>query len=535
MNPETLRGERMKPFRIPFLFLVIALLSSACARPFIDPCRENAQDAQGEFKYTKMQAAVACSRAHFYALPHLVNYNKETDRWELNQSGIFTSDVEEVLRNQAKSLDIILGYENQEDADWVDWFKGFREGLEKEEKIVLEILRRLSYVKTYNEFTDLTGELPQSMQQKEFSYFFPHGRKFYSMRVLYPVRNLQAVPFAAEYIEVAKRDGKLKLVDTFEVSSTQKFAKKIPNLYDPNEFSWERHDRGWLIKSYKVATDENRPADNIVHYIEVFRKRLGLKSIEESPAVRGYLVAGGSRVAVFVVDYDKEGFAGHASPDAVIRTGSDITTGRDLFADSWLREKLLDAIYDHPENNPQAKPERRRPKDRALYTAIVKMGEAKLDVWEEGSWTVPFDYKILVQKVEIGYKNSRTPEEKRLEEREKLRQIKLFQRSFLRDGKTVAIEYWLPKDEYAQQNIVKDSAFAVNETVQLRRKNGPQEVGEVGYFSKYIKVVDYLYGGKWWRIADEDGNTVFEKKREIADPTAGVGSTINTINYGNEE
>lgn len=499
--------------------LVCGIVLGGCVRPYVSACRDIAQDEQGDFKYNKRQAAIACERAHLYADSQLTSYDRIKSQWKLNPNGVLADDLKQVLEDQAKSLDLLLSYRDREDADFIDWFKGFRGGLEKQESIVLAILGRLNYVKTYNEFTDLVGELPARLRQSDASYFFPAGRKFYSPRLLYMIRLLEVVPFTAEYLETAKQNGTLRLVDTFDLRSVQQFAKKIPHLYDPNNFTWEKQDRGWVLKAYRVMPDNEKPADNVVHYMEIFRYKQGTDFSEEKPAVRGFLAAGGSTISVFVIDYDREGTPGYGSPDAVIRTYNNVTTGADIFTNSTLREKILDALYDIPQkNNVREKPERRKPQDRTIYTAIVKMGETQVDVWEQGTWSVPFDYKSLSQNLRIELKKPETSDEKRVEEQDKVKQMRILIREFSQSGTKVVLEYWTPKDEYAGRNIT--SAGVYGDTFKVRRKNGPEETGEIGYFGKSIRTIDYFFGGRWFRIVDENGDGVFEKKRSIANPTA---------------
>jgi len=501
--------------------LVFLVLLSSCAKPMVVACREIAQDSKGEFKYTAEQARVACDRAQLYADPNL--FRKEKGQWELNPDGLPVSEVKKVVEDMANSLHEWLSYENRENADLVDWFKGFREGLEKEEAVAKEILRRLNYVNALNEFTDAVGELPPEMQVEEFSYFFPAGRKFYSMRILYPVKQLENILFTAKYLEVAKKDGTLKLVGTFEVASQQQFAKRVPDLYDPNDFKWEKEEKGWVIKSYKIMPAPEKPMDNVVHYIEIFRRNAN--GMESKPAVRGFMVAGGSKVSIFIVDYDKEGISGYGSPDGVIIATVDIVSGKDIFGDSFLREKLLEAIFEDPQNHSKEGLARKKPKDKPIYTAIVRMGELKLDMWEEGNWAVPFDYQEFLLNIEIVYAKSKTVEETKREEKEKLKRIELFQREFKQEGKTVVIEYWIPKKEYAVQDISYSLTF--NDEITIRIKDQEKKSGGIGFFGDKKKMIVYNFGGKWFQILDENGDGIFEKKKEIADPIA-TASTVTS-------
>ncbi len=510
---------------------IFVLAFSACAKPFVIACRDVAQDQNGDFKYTARQAAVACDRAQFYADDNLFTVDKEKKSVVLNMNGLLAANLEKVLQDEAKSLDALLSYQDPKNSDFIDWARGFRQGLEKEEQIILEILRRLNYVKSYNDFTDAVGELPEPMRSKEFTHFFPNGRKYYSMRLLYPRadKRLENISFTAEYLEAAKRDGTLKLIDSFEVASSREFAKKISNLHDANDFSWDKQERGWVIKSYKVIPDKDSPVDNIVHYIEIYRKNKDLSGIESLPAVRGYMAAGGSKVTVFVVDYDREGVQGFGSPDEVVKIFSDIITGSDIYGDSMLKDKLLISLYESPQNNTKDKPDRRKQKDRQVYTSIVKIGDASVDVWEQGTFSIPFDYKTLSQNLELMYAPPKTPEEKRLVEREKLKQIMLFVREFKNSAKVTVREYWAPKKVYGERNIADSTAYA--DTIKVRKKNGLEESGEIAYFAERVKAIDYSFGGKCSRIVDKDGDGVFEQKRAIACP-AGMNDASPAVSGG---
>lgn len=500
------------------LYVLSLIFLSGCVIPFFKSCADSAVDPAKEWKYTAQQAGGACDEAQFYADPHQTVLNEEKKIRELNPNGVLTADLEKVMQDQAASLDRWLSYQNRGDARFVDWFPGFRKGLELAEAATLYILRRLGYARTYNEFTDVVGELPPEMRPKEVNYFFPAGRKFYSMRLLYPLAPLEKISFAAEYLETAKKGGLLKLVDVFEVSSAQEFAKKLPNIYDPNDFQWKQDLRGWVVKSYKVLPDKEKPADNIVHYIEIYRKNRDLSGTESLPASRGFLAAGGSRVSVFVLDYDREGSPGFDSPDKVIRTWADVNTGRDLFANVFLRESILDSLYDQPQSNIEDRLYRRKPLEQEIYTSIVKMGEAQIDVWESGNWNVPFDYRNLTRELALEYVKPKTSEEQRKEELEKVKKIKILVRSFQNDGKKNVIEYWIPRAEYAERDI-SDSSATGSDTFRIRRRGKQEEVGEINYFGKYRRLIHYSYGGRWFSILDADGDGIFEKKRQIADPT----------------
>lgn len=502
--------------------LAMPFLISACATPTFQVCRQAAVSQAEEWKYTQRQAEVACERV---VLKKSAKLNKEKETWEINPSALSVEDQKRVLEDRVKSLDEILSYKDREFSDLVDWFKGMRQGLEKEEKIALWLLRRIKFVHTFNEFTDLVGELPKEMLGQEAEYFMPYGRKTYSLRMLYPSRNLERIPFTAVYIETAKKEGILSKIDSFYITDYQKYSKKLENLRDPNEFSWEKRQRGWKVDSYKIMQETDlKPGDNLVQYIEIYRVNEDGKS-ESLPAVRGFLAAGGQNVTVFVIDYNKEGESGFGSPDAVKNILASAVTGRELYLDATYREILFEALYDNSFASNSKRLERQRPSERPLYVEVVPMGKKiTIDVWEEGNWTVPIEYLTLNKSLDIIYDPPKTPDEARLAEKQGVKKIFAFKREFVRDGKKIVIEIWIPKKEYSERNIAEAGALNV---FKIRIKGGEEKSGDLEFFAERKKIVMYQFGGRWFQIIDNNGDGIFEKKKEIGDPTVTEKSIAN--------
>lgn len=499
------------PRLIFLLFLFLPIFLSACATPFFQSCRDLARNPENEWKYSEQQRQIGVACDHAMRIK-AAKFDKEKGIWIFNPDFISVEDMEKVLKDKVDSYNDLLSFRDRELADAVDWFK-MRPGLLREEKITRWLLRRINYVSTFNEFTDLVGEIPKDMLGSEAEYLMPYGRKVYSLRMISPSAK-QKIPFVAEYLETAKKNNTLVKVDSFFVSDSQTYAKKVESLYDPNEFIWDKQYRGWQVDSYKVISDKERPNDNIVQHIEVFRTKENNKA-ESLPAMRGFLAAGGQNVSIFLMDYDKEGEQGFGDPDAVKRIFSSITTGRDLFTGS--DRDLLYALYDNQNNNLD-KPERRRPPEKPVYLEIVPM-DKKIDlaVWEEGNWTVPFDYSNFSKNLGIEFTPPKDPAEARIEEKEKLKRILAFVQEFSQYGKKVVIELWIPKKEYAERNIASAQS---NDIFRIRRKGGEEKSGDVEFFAQYKKIINYNFGGKWFQIVDEKGNGTFNKKREIADPIA---------------
>lgn len=504
------------------LILLVIFLISACATPTFQACRNGAVSQKEEWKYTQIQAEVACERV---VLKKAAKFNKEKGIWEINPAAISIEEERKVLEDRAKSLDEILSYKNRELSDFVNWFKGMRQGLEKEEKITLWLLRRIQFVDTFNKFTNLVGELPKEMLGQEAEYFMPYGRNTYSLRMLYPSRDLYKMPFTALYLETAKKEGIFSKIDSFYVSDYQKYAKKLENLRDPNEFSWEERQRGWKVDSYMIIPAGNlKPSDNIVQYIEIYRVDENGKA-ELFPAVRGFLAAGAQKVTVFVIDYNKQGEDGFGSPDAVKNLFTSFVTGRDLYLDMTSRGDLFEALYDNSFTVNLKRPERQKPEEKLVYLEVVPMGKkVDVDVWENGNWTVPIEYLVLSNTLYIVYDLPKTPEETHLETKKGLKKIIAFKREFVQDGRKTVTETWIPRKDYSERNIVEASAQGV---FKIRRKGGEEKSGDIEYFAERIKTIMYQFGGRWFQIVDNDGDGIFEKKKEIGDPTVTKKSAVN--------
>lgn len=518
--------------KIVVVSVISVLVFSACARPTFVACRDEAAADTGEFKYTQRQAAIGCERA---VLKLAANFNKEKGAWELKRDIVTVEDMRKLLADRAKALDDLQRYDIESLRQHIDWFKGLRGGLEREEQATLWLLQRIQFVDTYNKFVELVGELPKEMLGKDAEYFFEYGSKNYSMRMIYPARDVTKIPFTARYLEEAKSQGKLRLVDSFTVMDSRLYGEKIPDFKDSNKFSWDKRERGWKILSYKIIANSDMPNDSIVHYIEVFRVDANTAQVENgNAALRGYLASGGNNVSVFVIDYDKAGQDGFGSPDAVKSVLQSVVTGRDLYDNEFIRKELLVVLHERPKSD-KARPERRRPLDPPVYVAIVPMGQqVKLDIWEvkKEGWSVPVSYKGLYKNLEIVYGKPSKEDVKRLKaandknEKEELKKIEILAREFKLSGDTVVIEYWKPKSEYSQLNIKHAMAGAgPNATYTIQRKGLAKEEAEIEFFGEKIKQIDYFYGGAWSRIVDEDGDGLFEKRRQIANPTKSFSAT----------
>lgn len=512
---------------VVLLAVAVMMLISACSQPFDPQCRSDAVDPEGEFKYSEEEAAVACFVAPSFATPDIFKSGAD-GTITLNPQGLKASMVVSVLQMQARDLDLFLSYEDRDFATAVDWYRGLRKNLEHKEDVTHAALERFALVSVFNEFVKSVGPLPESVKKdsKALAYYFPAGPESYSIRLLYSPEHtwLSEIPFVAGYVEAAKAEGTLKLVERFEYLYSRQFAEKVPDLYDPNKFAWDKETRGWLVEGYKILPKNGEPSDGAIHYIEVRRNDPSRGAPEMLPAIRGFLPSGGSNVKVFLIDYDKEGEAGHGVPDKVESALVTITSARELFDLVGLRDRILAQAYQRKDGIDRTRPERRRPPEVPIYVAIARTGEVSVDVWEDGAWSVPFSYQELRATNEITY--AKDPQNlPPAHPGTVLKRIDRFVRAYLRDNKAVAVEYRKPKDEYSARDI--ENAYAFPETVRIRRKGQLELEGAMEYFAGRIVQIDYAFGGKWTRIVDEDGDGKFEKRREITEPESAMKASKN--------
>jgi hypothetical protein len=420
-----------------------------------------------------------------------------------------------------KSIDVILSYQDGETVRSIDFWKDFRKGFERKEKELRWVEQRLLYVVNYNQFVNRIGGMDGEAVKK----LTPHGPKAYSLRLIYPLNDIKELKFIADYVEKAKEEGTLVLVNEFPVVEQKKFAEKLIDKDDPNKFIWKSHYRGWLIKAYKVLPDKEQPIKPNIDYLEIFKAKFNktgendkeFVGYEEQFAVAGFKSRGKDMVNVFVVDYDLDVVKGF-SPDKIFETFINIIFGNEIYINDYTRKEVLEVLYNPP--IAEEKEHRKKPLEKPLYVEIAKMGEVTVSAWEEGDFSVPFSYSAAGPgkfnlSLEIMWEKLKDPAAKKVEEEEGLKKIEFFKVAYGKEGNVKAIEYYSPKAEYSQQDVKEGTAFS--DTFRIRRKGQPEMSADAKFFTERLKAIDYEYGGRWYRIIDKDGDGRFEKRRKIAD------------------
>ncbi len=505
------------------ILLLVLCFSTGCVKSLVTTCREIAMmpaDKGGQYLYTEEQAKAACAAVNRYLAG---TFDKGKGYWSIDYTRVITTEeVLKYVRDQLACIDIILSYKDDETARSIDFWKGFRKGFERKEKEIRWVEQRLLYVVNYNQFIDKVGETDSETVKK----LMPYGPKAYSLRLIYPANDIKELKFTASYIEKAKKDGTLVLVNEFPVVEQKKFAEKIVDKDDPNKFTWKSHYRGWLIKAYKIMPQKEQPTKANIDYLEIYKAKFAdtgqgrkFDAFEQEFVISGFKAGDKEGVNIFVVDYDWEAIKGF-SPDKIFETYVDVIFGNEIYTVENLRKEILEVLYNPP--IAEQKEYRKKPPQKPLFVEVVKMGEVTVDLWEksEEGFIIPFSYSTqgpgkFDVSLEIEWKKAKDAAEKKIEEERGLKQIEFF-KQILKKGLAVKIiEYYIPKKEYGKRDVKE--GVALYNTIRIRRQDEPQEEADIKYFGNRLQMIDYEYGGRWYRILDKDGDGKFEKRQKIAD------------------
>lgn len=496
----------------------LTVLNISCTMPFVNSCRNLAQDPKEEWGYSAEQAKAACEDANRFLAG---KFDADKGIWEIDYTKILTlEDVAKYLKDQLASIDVMLSYKHDDLAREIDFFKGLRPGLEGEEKNLKWVLQRINYFINYNEFAEAVGESPAN--KEILGKLMPYGRKAYSLRLLYPIYDLKKLTFAADYVESAKKAGILKQVSEFPIVKKKEFAEKIINKDDPNKFTWKKHYRGWLIKGYKIVPGGETPANPNVDYLEIYKAKFSdadakFEGYEKDFVVSGFKSKGKGAVDLFVINYNLDGLK-EFTPDKIFSTLVEVVYGDEIYVNESLRQEILEVLYDPPVA--QVKEYRKKPPEKPLYIEIAKMGEVNVEMWENGTFSVPFGYSDkgpakFHTKLDIKWV---VPKDPKMEDEGGLKRIEFFKIKYSIGGNIKVVEYYAPKSEFAEKNI-KEGRVGYD-TFVIRRVGFPENSADVKFFADKIRMIDYEYGGRWYRILDKDGDGVFEKMRKIANPSS---------------
>jgi hypothetical protein len=266
----------MKPLKLVLSLLILSL--AACTPPY----RQTFLDAGKEKGWTEKQTLAAFS----YADRIFWGHDMGEGRYVILYGKVPTSKVETQLQEALKDFDQALDPTNEENRQYLDAFN-LRKDFEHDEKVTEVIYSRVHASRLYNDFQEDLGEVESSGPEAEM-------RKGYNLRKIFLAKNLaSSFPFTSEEVEGAKKDGKLKQVETAEYSFHKQYDHKDidPNHpADTSEFIWKPRTLSLSLVCYKII-DEDKPSDNKGSYIEGYRVVNGNK--ESKPALKIFFPSNG--------------------------------------------------------------------------------------------------------------------------------------------------------------------------------------------------------------------------------------------------
>ena len=495
--------------------------------------------------------------ALFESYKYLLFKVNEDGSWQVDYSKWPIGYVEQMTADLLSGLDYLLSYKSKAWSKLIDALPGLRAYLEREEVKWRWVHQRVRHVRLHDYFVELMGTSGKSSSTsasssswesswgsgaeaqghqitengdyetpdralirsgtgvKRKKVYSSSGESCYTLSLLWPKTDLHKLyPFVADYVARAREEGTLRDVSHFLVLDYGQFGKAEVEPSTGRSY-WEARVRGLDIVSYMVREDEEIPETNQVQYVEIYRVEFEVQpdgtytilSRESKPALKGFMSKYSNQIDVLVIDTDREGDWGWGTPDVITRV-SGVREGRDLYLYPRWRSDVLDKLFQKALDRASER-EKLRPKPTLPVEIVYRKG-FRFDVWEacpESGCVVPYDYKSHDWDAKIIFVEGTESEE--------LKQIEWFVKEYSSVRKV--IEYYEPLPEFAGRDIRE--AIGYSNYWKVRRAGQPTVEGDLELFAiSTPKMIDYTDPGnpkKTWRLMDEDGDGIFEKRRAL--------------------
>jgi len=219
---------------------------------------------------------------------------------------------------------------------------------------------------------------------------------------------------------------------------------------------------------------------------------------EELPIVRLYRAPGSDYMNIVLVDLDLPDYFGYGLPDKM-------EMGVYKSALEYISAKARHLIP-REESSTRLTKKKFVPNPEDVF--VVKSSEAGFQVWEEGSFELPIEYKDKDFISEVRLKKDQG------DRRDGLKEVEFFIANYYTID---VVEYYTPKKEYS---LVKDySTYGNQITLQFKDKptisSPPASLGVLTY------VMFREADNKGWIYWDKDGDGVFDARRPIYWPSGG--------------
>ncbi len=379
----------MQNKRHALLVGTLLLLLTGCHETFQSFFDEMAREAG----WTREQTLVA--RYDAYKLLFLKE-KADKSGYDIFYSRLSNAEVLAKVDELLKSIDQDLSYKNELIATYIDKVAHARPFLEKKERVLQALYRRLKPRDLQNDFNELMGVQAsvEDISMGEQHLVNMHSR--YAPDVIFVSDPRSIFTMDSEQVSDARKHNRLHEVETLLFNAKQKLAYKESDPADPrdpNKFLWRERTVGLELKASKIYDEKTH--DNEPHYIEGHRIYVASDTTgtqqtiyrEVLPAVVIYYNPEQSN-GVLVIDEDLEIESGYGIPDEVRPTG----TISDLA--SFATQEILPKIFPI-----KAKERRIKPEEKSLTVEIAPLGEP-VDVWEPAQDSVGW-------KVSVPYMNER--------------------------------------------------------------------------------------------------------------------------------
>jgi len=455
------------------------------------PYKETVMDIAKKRGYTEEQAEVIY---HGVLVNEMMVKNEDGTR-KINYNWISTKRILEQIESTKDDLDGFLSYKNKGFAKIVDDFPGMRESLEKSRRVAQFIEDTLRSHHLYSKFKGL----------KAGSYYDEESDKF-DLKLLDPRQDLEkSLSFTSKYVEEAKKQGTLDLVENFRLEFDYKEKNPDPNHpEDTNKFIFENKRKAIVVKIF----DSN--GDNIGDYAELFRIKEN-NSLESKPALKMFNTLNNETLNLAIIDEDCEKDSnGYGMPDFV-ETIYGIQKDQIALQIS-SNEKLMGRLFGSSTKS-------KKPVVKQNEAFIVEAGKVNIPEYEfsensEG-WKIPLEYR---DKKEGNY----TLKIKFVEANGKGKQIEYILKEWHNpNSETIpvrgrVIEYYKVKPEFSKNNILNISILDKKISMDLEG-----ELTKTAFDNFFLQeqptAIEYTFGNNRFRIIDLDNKPGYEARKIIAD------------------
>ncbi len=284
---------------------------------------------------------------------------------------------------------------------------------------------------------------------------------------------------------------KLKLLDP-RVEETLVTGRLIPNQIISLEIADPLGMVKLTAKTYILQPDQAQTQEEALAkyyspgiYAEIYREE------EEFPIIRLYRPSGAQTLTLALIDKDPPDVFGYQLPDEL----SSVSVSNAL---EYISSNIK-SLIPREEQPFYVFSKKQRPDVKEIY--IVKSGEQTIQVWEEGTFEVPIDYKNGNFLVDVQYKKVKEPRP------DGLKEVEFYIEKYYESN---VIEFYVPKKEFS----LVLSVVPNENSLIVKFKDKPSVDGPPKSLGVLTFVV-YREDEKSWMLWDSDGDGIFDKRRLV--------------------